>query len=182
MMPLPGPALPALGLMILGSLLIWRHWCQISKHSALLWGGWGAIALATPLWVMHAGPEFGVIYQLTTLSLCTWSLAMLGRQKLSAKVPQPRPPQPVGASKKRLAAASANAILLGAPAAALITLALCSLMPMDQVNRMVVASLLFPLLWAVVTVWVTMGDSHLKKSLSLGALALVSLGLYWGVM
>ncbi|USD38692.1 hypothetical protein [Ferrimonas sp. SCSIO 43195] len=176
-----GPALLAPLLTFVGLGLVYLHWRRRSGSAAVLWVGWGSVMLATPLWVLQVGPEFGVIYQLITISACAWLLTLSNLEpKTHTEAPQ-RPPQPYSVPWRALGARTINGIVLSSLASALLTLAVCGLLPMDAANQMVIAALLFPCLWAGLASWVCASDRFWRHAGLLTLISLFSVAIVMGV-
>ncbi len=143
----------------------WRR-----KLSSGLWVSLGWLLLATSLlsWSQLLGVEFGVSYALLVLSLVAWLLALasldrsrVNRQQLTS--------HPLSRPTWRTLGKHSGLMLLtvgvAGSSAALVSVGLLRLLPMQPVNTIVVAVLLLPLLWGLLAYWFCATEHLLKPTL-----------------
>ncbi|WP_298440366.1 hypothetical protein [uncultured Ferrimonas sp.] len=166
-------ALLALLLCSLGTALLYGSWQQRTPAKLIMPCGWLAIFAATPLWIHAYGVEFGVIYNLIALFAVAISLILmrseLGSSSAPALIPAPR----VGADALRqdplrqyrlgsVLGRTLLIVLVGAIATVAIAMALFTSLPLPRVDQLVLAAVLFPLLWGTIAVVLSYSQTLLR--------------------
>jgi hypothetical protein len=164
-----------------GMGVLYAAWRQRFAGKALaLWGGWTLLLLAMYAWTRAAGTESGIVLGLAAPAIAAWLFivptarqrrARPGRTRTAAGAVSP------GHRSRfrwfRHIGLFALAVPVAAAAATLFSLALSALLPWSELNRLVAAVFLMPVLWGAGAAWVC-GD---RRTLRPAAALVVSGGL-----
>jgi hypothetical protein len=130
------------------------------------------IAVSAWLWVGLAGSEFGTVIAAMQLSLVAWMFVLSNRH---IRRGNGRQQEPVRVNLPRLRAIlhHAGRFLLTVPLAAcsatMLVLAMCTLLPWSDVNRLAFAVLAVPPAWGGLAYWACLHTRPLRPALGLVA-------------
>lgn len=153
----------------------WRR--RVQPKGVVIACGWFLIALSFYLWMRAGGAEFGPVLAALQLSIVAWVFVLANRH---VRRDNGRRQEPASVSLPPLRAILRHAaiFLLAVPVAAcsaiLSVLAVSTLLPWNDVDRLAFAILVVPLAWGACAYWAC-SDSRLLRP-ALGLVAGGSLG------
>lgn len=157
--------------------LVWRK--SSSLKAALLLSGWILFLLGGLYWVDIKGWEYGLVYHLSIASLTAWALVAINAEykppitaKAKLKHNDNSPQRPLITTAKFLLAGPISGL-----AACIVLLAFSELLPVNQINQLVITGIGFPFLWGALAVWICAYPTLLKQTLSILLSSLCSLGI-----
>lgn len=122
-------------------------------------GGWAMLLLATFLWCRIFGTEFGISYSLAWFATCAVFAVLFNREYseplVSTSSCAKTDNSGTGRKWLRFIAAGPVALVSCVPLTLLFTL----LLPLERVSQMALASVLFPVLWALGAYWSSARDN-----------------------
>lgn len=147
-------------------------------NRVLVYAGWAALLLSTILWSQAYGVEFGLSYALAWFALCATVACLLNREyrapQLDTAAPLTAQTTSTGYKWLTFLAAGPLALVACVPLTLLMTL----LLPLERVNQMALAAVLFPILWALAAYWTSARDKPAHFSVLFVAVGITSyLGL-----
>jgi len=147
---------------IMSVITMYRHWLNTGAVSSALiqWTPWSLLAVSISAWVMAAGAEFGIVFSSAFFTMTAWFYIVLVNRKQAAQyiyiTEEPKERIQQSLSAKRFLRNSSLVFLI-IPVACFCSVMLClagtSLIPVSETSRLVIAGLLFPLLWSVLILW-----------------------------
>jgi hypothetical protein len=140
--------------------------------------GWALLLASTWAWTHATGAEFGISLTLLLPTVLAWVLIARNAEVRSPKATSRRPRRKADADLEPKAAADRRTLLahlrlfivsvpLAAIAATYVTIALCSLLPLTQVNQLVLALFVIPLVWGSAAYWAVADSRWLRPSLAM---------------
>ncbi|WP_020210178.1 hypothetical protein [Gilvimarinus chinensis] len=157
--------------------VLFSAWRRSKPTPLTTLAGWLLLLMAMLIWSAQSGPEFGVSFTLLTLALAAWCFALATADHRQQKTkPQPRGQLPlarirtIGHQLWRVI----TVVLLAGTVSVSALVALGKLSPLSAVNAMVMAALLSPLLWGLMSYWLLADPRRARPILSLLLTGLVS--------
>ncbi|MAT94961.1 MAG: hypothetical protein CME59_20515 [Halioglobus sp.] len=132
-----------------GVALLRRCWRRAGAgHRATRLAAWSLLGVSLASWILGYGAEFGASYALAWFTLCGCAAVAAGaRRRAPARTDAAPGSGPASSGWHKWLTFVAAGPLAGA-AACLLTLLLTQLLPLVTADRVAVAVVLFPLLWA----------------------------------
>lgn len=140
---------------------------------------WVLFFCAVWQWSLIKSWEFGLVYHFSVAAITAWITTGINAER--------KPPLPTKVNPKSDSNSALNPwltfarLLLAGPiagiAACIILLAFSELLPFEQIDQLVISGIVFPLLWATLSVWICATQSTSKQAFSILATTLCSLGL-----
>lgn len=161
--------------------LLYARWRKWIKFRGLLLVAAGALAVASLiLWNKVGGPEFGPAYAAINFALAAW-IYVLANIKLRKSRRTKGRRQYLAASKlpgirsvARHGAIFLVAVPLAAVASTFVSIAVSSLLPWNEIDRMVFPLFAMPVVWGCVAYWTCADPKLWRPTLSLFACGGVS--------
>lgn len=156
-----------------GVFLLWHAWTDGQRK--IFWSGLILCMGSLPIWSLIYGPEFGTVYGLITISITAWICCIWQMDNKQGRLP-PKPMADVvrtSSKKKQLVwwkAVFVHLVVIGFSSLFQIILFI-RLLPVSSGNQMAMATLLFPLLWAVQSVGFSYSQRVLRNSLITSGIA-----------
>jgi hypothetical protein len=161
--------------------LLYASWLErLSSRAIATATGWSLLALSMYFWVRSAGVEFGTVFGLILPALFAWVLLLLsidrrnrkGRDERIVINAWPR----FRAVLRNLGMFVMTVPLLGA-VSAVCSVAFATLIPIDDINRIVLAVFLMPVLWGGLAFWACADSKPLRPLAAVTGLA--AIGVMW---
>ena len=139
---------------IVGSYLVYSGWKTHSTRLAA--SGWVSLLATLPLWIAAQGIEYGVIYALSLPAFFVW-LGIYQEQKWQGQTKTIQKDKTDWRWNGRKVLNNVGLVLYMFPLlmiiCGLISVSLVYLMPISDTNRVAIAIIAFPILWALFTYW-----------------------------
>lgn len=143
--------------------------------------GWLSILTAVIVWSLAQGVEYGITFTLLWLAIVAWLMIGKGVERRPQKDPADKL-NPAALSKTSLLHKCGTFLVAGPVAliaTVLLTAAFAGHSPGLLENRMAVAAIAFPILWAAVMVWVSASGRLLVPTLTLVFMGAASAGVLY---
>ncbi|MGH8167918.1 MAG: hypothetical protein ACREQ1_11805 [Woeseiaceae bacterium] len=177
------PALAALIAGAFGVAALYASWRKrLQPKSVVIPAGWFLIALSFYLWMRVGGAEFGPVLAALQLSIVAWIFVLANRhvRRDNGRRQEPVSVQlPPFRAILRHAAIFLLAVPLAACSATLLTLAVSTLLPWNDVDRLAFSIVLMPLAWGALAYWACADSRLLRPALGLVAGGSLSVALLY---
>lgn len=136
--------------------VLFSAWRRTAPTPLLTSLGWLLLILSTACWSYQAGPEYGISFTLLTAALAAWAIILFTADN------RPQKAKPLQPGKLRLARLRIlgvqlwrviAVVLLAGVVSVAVLVAAGKLLPLSNVNAMVLAALLSPVLWGAASYW-----------------------------
>ncbi|NRA83542.1 MAG: hypothetical protein HRU22_07175 [Gammaproteobacteria bacterium] len=154
--------------------VIYWDWKYLKRHYVMSkLSGWGLVLVALVLWCFRDGWEFGMMFWLMTSALSAWFFCLFDSQTQRQQqqlLPTEKRYRHQLLPRGKIAHALATFLVVGVVsliACCLFSLALLTLLPGNESNKLVFIAFLFPVLWALTTYWICATEQLRKPLFSL---------------
>lgn len=146
----------------IGIAALFIAWRLKRRAPPITSGGWVLIVAGAASWSAAKGAEFGISFTLMTVALAAWALVLVNRDSRRQKVkPHIRAPlqwpsaRQIGLQVWRVF----TLVFLSGLVSVALLVAIAKVLPLSDVNAMVLAALLSPLIWGAAGYWL-LADSR----------------------
>ena len=140
--------------------------------------GWALLLASTWAWMRATGAEFGISLTLLLPTVLAWLIIARNAEVRSPKARSNRTRrkvdtdvEPRAAADRRTLIAHLRLFIVSVPLAAIastyVTIAFCSLLPLTQVNQLVLAVFVVPLVWGSAAYWAVADSRWLRPFLTM---------------
>jgi hypothetical protein len=171
----------ALSIGTAGIGLLYASWLgRLSSRAIATATGWMLLALSMYVWARSAGVEFGSVFGLIIPALLAWALILSSIDRRNRRARDERivinawPTFP--AVLRNLGMFVVTVPLLGA-VSAVCSVAFATLIPIGDIDRIVLAVFLMPVLWGALAFWAC-ADSKPRRPLAV-VTGLAAIGVMW---
>lgn len=163
----------ATGTAAVGVLYVrWRQWTMFSGVLIVVSGALATVSLI--FWIKVGGPEYGSAYAVLNIVIVAW-LVVLANTEVRQNKERQQDLTPAKIPGVRSIAHHVSVFLVAVPLAAiastLVSIAVASLLPWNEINRSVFPLFMTPVVWGCVAFW-----SCADPKLSRPAIGLIALG------
>jgi len=164
----------ACALLVTGIFVVWSQWKKGQSSPLFLTLGWALVGLATPFWILLAGPEFGITIELILIAIIAWTFIFKNSDIKPLKPLTRSNSATINKNSKIKVSTQVILVTFLCPLASLLlTMLSGNLLPVALPSQLVFEALAFPFVWGLLAIWMCYTNRFWQTSAVIASLSVI---------